>query len=264
MRAIHLKKYLWLFIATLFGIGAFGYVYRHELLFVATHYNSRLLITGLLAIGTDINTPVLNTTPLGLAVQDDNYELAKYLISCGADVTLQSEGKGTAIIHYTTNPVMLKLLIAHGANINSKRRGGATLLHRAALNSPALARELITLGADVNSTADNGMTPLFYTLMNPSLDHARLLIDLLVDSGASLCATDSDGNTVLHMAASGRQLVIENKEEKERHEQWYLKIVEKLLARDADVCVRNNADKTPADLATEFNYPTIRALLSTQ
>jgi ankyrin repeat protein len=70
-------------------------------------------------------------TPLIYAVQFKSYEVAEYLLSKGA---IQSKGWGVYPIHDAVmnyDLEMLKLLVKHGADVNSKDDSGYTPLYKA-------------------------------------------------------------------------------------------------------------------------------------
>lgn len=68
---------------------------------------------------------------------------------------------------------VLKLLLAKGAEINSRDTKGQTLLHEIAL-TPDFVAYLIEDGADLNAIADDGRTPLMMTFLE---DTAILMLE---------------------------------------------------------------------------------------
>jgi ankyrin repeat protein len=103
-------------------------------------------------------------TPLGLACYFGQYEIARYLITHGADVNISSNnGFNVFPIHsaaagdYTD---IAKLLIEAGANVNVRQQAGATPLHSAAQNGNLdLLILLLEHGADVNVRMEGGKLP---------------------------------------------------------------------------------------------------------
>jgi uncharacterized protein len=130
---------------------------------------------------------------------------------------------------------IVKLLLEHGANPNAELSGpiiqrqhtfgdftlgkGATPLLRAAKSGDVeLVKTLVAGGADVKHTMPNGATALMYAAglgwrngspLAPSYDQgtdaeAIETIALLMELGLDLRAQDSDGNTALNGAITGR------------------------------------------------------------
>jgi ankyrin repeat protein len=108
--------------------------------------------------GASINSdPSCNgITPLYLAIINQREEVAKFLIENKADLEIPSRllacltSLGLAV--YKGNLNLVKLLIEHGANVNSKNRSGESILQTALLSRKESAGEMIRLlvlnGAD--------------------------------------------------------------------------------------------------------------------
>jgi len=103
-------------------------------------------------------------TPLGLACYFGHYEIARFLITNGADVNLPSNnGFNVFPIHsaaagnYTD---IAALLIESGANVNVQQQAGATPLHSAAQNGNLdMLILLLEAGAQVNVRMEGGKLP---------------------------------------------------------------------------------------------------------
>ncbi|HEY8782220.1 MAG TPA: ankyrin repeat domain-containing protein [Mucilaginibacter sp.] len=103
-------------------------------------------------------------TPLGLACYFGHYEIARYLVSKGADVNLPSNNgfrvyplHSAAAGNYTQ---IARMLIENNAQINVKQQAGATALHSAAQNGNIdLLILLLEHGADVNIRMEGGKLP---------------------------------------------------------------------------------------------------------
>jgi len=115
----------------------------------------------------EANVPNINDandaglTMLHLAAEyDDNVEVAKVLISMGANVNAK-EQSGLSPLHLAVtygNVKVAEILISNGANVNAKEDNGFTPLHIAAVakNTAAgrnieIAKILISNKADVNA-----------------------------------------------------------------------------------------------------------------
>ena len=101
---------------------------------------------------------------------------------------------------------MAKLLIAKGADAKALTPNGETVLHAAAMiESAALTTALIEAGAEVNFANREGETPLHWAAMTGTF----LAVKALADAGADLDAQDQkNGNTPLHAAVSHDDIVL--------------------------------------------------------
>lgn len=80
-------------------------------------------------------------------------------------------------------------------------------------------------------------------------------IQALVKAGANVNAQDVNGRTALHFIACGSE---KNDDENS------LKIAQFLIERGADISIKDNDGKSPADLAVEENaHPALKSLLAT-
>ena len=111
-----------------------------------------------------------------------NYEIAKLLISEGADLNM-TDAWGETILYKELaylSPDFLDYLIAKGADVNAKNAKGFTPLHRAAAAkspSPELVEQLISHGAKINARTKAGTTPLDWVVDN------KKILDLLRNHG---------------------------------------------------------------------------------
>jgi hypothetical protein len=105
----------------------------------------------------------------------------------------------------------VKLLLAHGVHVNTRDRGGQTVLFRAVqVGSPTVVKGLLRYGAHVlldkgamvNARDNEGTTPLMWaaTYAGPKA------IQLLLDKGADIHMKDNKGNTALKMTDDRRKL----------------------------------------------------------
>ena len=99
-------------------------------------------------------------------------------------------------------------------------------------NNPSKVKELISSGADINHKDKNGWTPLHFAAQAKASTVALLLID----AGAEIDAQNIHGNTPLWVA------IINYKGDDSN-------VIELLLKRGANPHIKNNAGKTPIELA---------------
>ncbi|MFO1491368.1 MAG: hypothetical protein U1F77_07465 [Kiritimatiellia bacterium] len=90
-------------------------------------------VTELLS-GKNINTELyyrqltVDLPPLFLAAQTDNHDLVEYLLKKGANPSFTRSTAKDNVLHFTTSPKIMDLLIGHGANMNSLDYWGRTPL----------------------------------------------------------------------------------------------------------------------------------------
>ena len=146
--------------------------------------------------------------------------MAEALLKAGANANAKVPGDSTILMTAarTGNPEIVRLLIQHGAQVNTKGEtyGETALVWAAQENHAEAAEVLIAHGADVNARTNplerskdrfglegvltilphGNWTPLMYAARQGSLETARSL----AAGGASLNLTDPDGSTALVLA----------------------------------------------------------------
>jgi ankyrin repeat protein len=103
--------------------------------------------------------------PLGLAVFFGHSKVAAYLIAFGAKVNTPSQNAQHVYPLNSAaaagNLIAARLLLANGAQVDSRQAGDFTPLHNAAQNGQVeLVELLLKHGADPAARAANGKTPL--------------------------------------------------------------------------------------------------------
>jgi len=135
---------------------------------------------------------------LGLAVQHGTTEVVDRLLAAGAEVNATSGGTTPlASAIFACRLDMVRLLVEHGAEVNTRDRDGVTPLHLAAREGLLrTAQYLLDAGANVNARDNDGRTPLHDAVcMNDELGV------LLIDAGADFSAKDKYGRSILPDAA---------------------------------------------------------------
>ena len=151
------------------------------------------------------------------------------------------------------------LLLAAGADANTRARSGRTPLHIIAeahtlhwsgrrkwegSTGRSAAAALLDAGADVNARDTLGETPLHKAVRQED-DSATFMATLLLEAGADVGARSADGQTPLHLAASlGR-----------------VPAMAALLDAGAEVDARTNDGVTPLHLARQGGWPGAAAVL---
>ncbi|MBP7190051.1 MAG: ankyrin repeat domain-containing protein, partial [Rickettsiaceae bacterium] len=164
----------------------------------------------LISYGANVNLlDKYNWTPLHIACSHGHTEVAKLLISYGANVNLPNSNGGTPLHEACSNghTKVVDFLIKHGANVNLPDNIGWTPLHIACGNGHAEVAKLLIekYHVDVNLPNSNGGTPLSIAC---SHGHAEV-VDFLIKHGANVHQADNNFWTPLHYAcANGHTEVV--------------------------------------------------------
>ena len=243
----------------------------------AVLHDNAARVTDLLAKGSDVNgKDAQGMTPLGIAAERKNPDMAGLLIDQGAQVSAGNGTKGTALHIAIMNgdvnfaellvsrgadleamlpngftPLQLAgswgrveiaaLLLKNGAKVNS-RTGGSTPLHTAILNSRSypIVKLLVDYGADIHARAGWGDTPLHTALVNYPRDAE--IVKLLLDRGAEVNVRMKGNLIGLFAGDTPLHQVISPPQ---------AEIAEILLSRGADVNARNARGMTPLAIALD-------------
>jgi ankyrin repeat protein len=163
-----------------------------------------------------------------------------------------------------SRPACAKLLIENGADINAPRRGNYTFLMEASYmasynkDSLALAHLMIARGATVWERDDKGHTALHHAARGG----VSGLVQALLDKDAELIdMVDKNDETPL-MTLFGHPYVADtNFQPHHDLEKDLAKVAGILIARGADLQVKNKAGKTALDLARANSHDEIAALI---
>jgi ankyrin repeat protein/beta-lactamase regulating signal transducer with metallopeptidase domain len=243
-------------------------------------------VTQLVESGTDVDTKdEFGWTPSYWALSAGQKKVFAYLLSQGADVTAKTND-GCTLLHQACKAgftEIVKQLISKGVEVDAKPDSGNTPLKIAAGDGhEEIVKLLISKGADVNATSYNGRHPLGDAALAGHEEVVKLLIasgaeanlhaegrgsalhaaargghstilDILIANGADVNINARNG-TPLHLAAGARGSVNDE----------YAKIVEKLLAKGADVNAKSpRQGRTPLHAAVDKGrYKTARLLIA--
>jgi len=230
-------------------------------LHMAVHDEIERIAELLLACGADVNAVAGGRTPLYRAAARGQLGMAKLLLAYGADVDGSPRGVEAEATPLTAcyGVDVMKLLIAHGANVNARGHAGDTALHHVVSYHYGFCMEAVRLllrnGADPNIRNDAGQTPAMVALETNVIEEAtRLLMEAgsdvatihlaafvgdcekvrqFMEDGEDVDSPLRDKRTPLHIAAQEGQA----------------EVVALLIARGAGVNVRGDRDYTPLGAA---------------
>lgn len=121
-------------------------------------------ISAALEAGADVNaSDDWGATPLWYAARRGHEDAAKLLISQGADVNLTTKSSGPPLlgaIERKNNGVLVKLLLASGANPNAAVGAKSALFLSAKSGCLECVKALVDSGADVNALTEIRETPI--------------------------------------------------------------------------------------------------------
>jgi ankyrin repeat protein/uncharacterized caspase-like protein len=181
----------------------------NTLLHIAAHEDDIDIARYLVSQGADVNIKDnLDQTPLQIAISEANVELAKYLISNGADVDAKNHFQQITSLHTAVdkgNLEIAKLLVLHGANINAKNFLHESPLYIAVKRSRLeVAKYLVSQGADLNTRDKRGKYLLHEAASLGDLEQVKFLISKDVDVNAK----DKNDSCPLHDAVEHGNLEV--------------------------------------------------------
>ena len=152
-------------------------------------------------------------TPLYSAAWFGDLEIVQALLDYKVDVNARDYDSWTAmhcvsggnLIHYN-NPQLLpniaRLLLEHGADVNTRTNHGQTPLHVAAeYGRVEVVYVLLEHGANVDAEDNSGRTPL-HTHCHTAVDYKNTeVVRVLLEHGANVGAEDNEGKTAFHIAS---------------------------------------------------------------
>ena len=207
----------------------------------------------------------LYRTPLMYAAGKGRFDVVKYLINHGADISKTNDFKLSAL-HYASEYGHLKvveLLLSKGAGIDVENKWCCTPLMLATKwGYSDISFHLINHGADLNKPNVHKRTVLHYA---SEYGHLKM-VELLLCKGAEIDVEDKDGHTPL-MLAAGRgysdisfHLINHGADPNKTNDHkrtvlhyasqfGHLKVVELLLSKGAGIDVEDGAQQTPMILA---------------
>lgn len=158
-----------------------------------------------------IDTPSFSSTPLHCAAMNGSLQIAKTLISKGADVNRKDSRKKTPLhlaVEWKKDEIV-QFLLGNGADPCATDLNGRNSLHIASMAGRRMAILLLLefRSIHIDSRDANQQTPLHLAV----LWNRHLIVPILASQGkADINAADNQGNTALHIAARyNKQRMIE-------------------------------------------------------
>lgn len=156
---------------------------------------------------TDLNCWFENKTPLIAAAHTGHKKAAALLLDEGADTELAQRNTGMTALHHAAKDgdwPMAKVLVDHGARVDSRDKEGNTpLLLAARYNHANTLDYLLEAHADIEARDKKGSTALLLACRHDSVRG----VELLLKEGANPKVKDKKGRNALHRAVAGLDLV---------------------------------------------------------
>jgi uncharacterized protein len=191
-------------------------------------------------------------TALGRAAQAGKIPVAALLIDRGANINARAVDGSTPLFYAAEadRSAMARLLIKRGADPNIPGRKGIRPLAAAAYNgSPETVELLLKHGADPNALDDDGKSAIVYAAGRAYTPVVELLIAASVDVNRRY----AHGLTALMWAAGhDASAGVDDVEA----------TIKTLIAHGAAVDLKDDRDKTAADIARELGHEPAAALLT--
>jgi ankyrin repeat protein len=185
----------------------------------AACYGNKLAVQLLLDNGANINAICHQTdiragcTSLIVAIQDDHYEIAQFLLERNADVSIRNDSGATALIvasekRSSRSAVLpiIEILLDKGAAVDAQDHQGYTALMNAAWHGwGELVHVLLERGVAVDKKDEKGRTALHFASNNADVG----IVLAVLDHAADVNVQDRLGMTPLMQAArSGNANII--------------------------------------------------------
>lgn len=182
----------------------------NDLLFNSINNNNLEMVKVALDNGAQLNSKEYRYSPLSIAVNSHKLELASYLIYRGAQLDKgpygSNENKRTNLMIAVDNDdyLMAKLLIDSGENVNAIDAMGNTALSfyfRHYDPKSNIVQLLVDAHIDINKPNCYGSTPLMLFTKSKKMLGAEIeCLEILINAGANPALKDNNGKTALAYA----------------------------------------------------------------
>ncbi|KAJ5651018.1 uncharacterized protein N7484_004741 [Penicillium longicatenatum] len=195
--------------------------------------------------GADISIPnSARWTPVNSAAESGHLEVVKILVENGADIEVPNTTSMTPLYSAAlrNHPQVVEYLLEQGARTDVQHEHGWTPLNCAAEDGfIEVAKMLIDHGADIEIANDTNMTPLYSASLN---GHSEVL-KMLLDKGAKCDVPNKNGWTPINVACSN----------------GHTEVVRMLLEHNPDLEYPDNTGWTPINAAADHGHLEIEKML---
>ncbi len=142
-------------------------------------------------------------SPLHVAVENGNLEIAEFLLSHGAKTNSKNADKRTVLmmLDEDATPELVNLILRYGAKTNlADREGNTALMFAAEYASNEVVQTLISAGANVNASNKKGETALMRAAENGESENVKTLLG----AGANAQTRSKEGDTALSLTSDGK------------------------------------------------------------
>lgn len=196
-----------------------------------------------LSLQPDVSIGFQSNSAVCAAASAGHEGAVQFLLKAGADVNARTKG-GRSALHYVASKGharVAKVLIEAGINslpqsfVSILTYGICVMLLPCTGRAGTHVRESLYAGADVRAADVHKSTPLHRACSTCK----EVMVDLLIDAGASLAAADENGDTAMHVA-------VEFATDRPSAQAAF-----QLAAKGAALQAKNKAGQTPISLAGE-------------
>lgn len=223
----------------------------------------------LISSKTDKSSYLVGGTPLDYAAGAGHKDMVELLLANKADPNPKDYATSTPLLQAAEfgHKEIVELLLAKKADVNAKSVSGWTALHCAAYSGGRdVAVLLLAHGADVNATNSDGLTPLDKAVEGNNTDTIELLIANHAEANIQDAAGAGDLKKVKALLKDNPDLVFSK-----IHCGWTAlrfaamngqnEVAEFLLAKKADLNVKDCGGQTPLHMAVQGGYKDMVELL---